>query len=309
MIITVTCNPALDKTAELESISISGLNRLKNLALDAGGKGINVSKMIKTLGGKSLATGFIGGGSGDEIIRQINAQGIEHDFVQCTGNTRTNLKVLSKDSGITEFNEPGSIVSEVESQSLINKLLSLANTKTIFVLSGSIPINFPKTYYRDLCKELKLNGAKVYVDADGEVLREAIKAKPDLVKPNLEELASLFVLPALPKLEEARMCCEKLIEEGVGCVALSLGKNGALFVKSGMCIYAEGLTVKSQSTVGAGDSLVAALAYAEELSLPFDETVKLAMAASAAAVTTVGTNTPEPVFVQTLKKDVILHYL
>ncbi len=309
MIVTVTCNPALDKTAELDKLSIGSLNRLQNIRSDAGGKGINVSKMLHKLGAKSLATGFLGGSSGIEIQRQLDAVGIAHDFVTVAAQTRTNLKVWVDDSGITELNEPGMQVTSAEEQRLSDKLCALANEETIFVLSGSLPANFPMHYYRDLSRKLHERSAKVFVDADGAVLAQALEEKPDLIKPNRAELMAYFALEQVPNREGLLMLCRRLIEQGSGFVALSLGAEGALFVNQERAVWAEGLPVEVQSTVGAGDSMLAGLTFAFEQNLPLDEGLQLALACSAAAVTTEGTKAPELTLVKALQGQVRLHEL
>ncbi|WP_312641267.1 PfkB family carbohydrate kinase, partial [Hydrogenoanaerobacterium sp.] len=164
MIITVTLNPALDKTVEVDSLLLGGLNRLRNVTIDAGGKGINVSKMISALGGQSIATGYVGGSSGDELLHRLEKLKIQHSFVSVQDTTRTNLKVVSAE-GVTELNEPGVQVTESEHTSLRRKLLSYSAPDTLYVLSGSLPRNADRSLYKTLTQELRSTGAKVFVDA------------------------------------------------------------------------------------------------------------------------------------------------
>ena len=166
MIITVTMNPAIDKTVDLGHMVHGGLNRVKNVIIDAGGKGINVSKTIKELGGETIATGFVGGTGGILIKKVLEEQGIEADFVEIKSEIRTNLKVVEADGNLTEFNEPGPLVTAAELEQLTNKLLSYANKDTLFVLAGSIPNGVEKTVYKTLTQRLKEKDAKVFVDAD-----------------------------------------------------------------------------------------------------------------------------------------------
>lgn len=143
MIITVTMNPAIDKTVDIDRLERGDLNRIKRVELDAGGKGINVSKTIKELGGSSIATGFLGGNSG-QIIRQVLKDwGVETDFVEVDGETRTNLKVVEKMGEVTELNEPGPEVTEAQLEALMLKLEGYAGADTLFVLAGSIPKGVP----------------------------------------------------------------------------------------------------------------------------------------------------------------------
>ena len=293
MIITVTMNPAIDKTVRSHSILAGGLNRVEDVVTDAGGKGINVSKMIAALGGTSVATGFLGGGAGIEIERVLKNLGVQTDFVAVKHPTRTNLKVLSDDFGVTEFNEPGASVSPSEMDTLCQKLYNHAKPGVIFVLAGSLPQGVDTDIYQKLTVSLKQKGALVFLDADSQALGRAVEASPDLIKPNKFELAGYFGKGSELSLKECATLCRELTARGVGIVALSMGAQGALFVTRGEMLYAPGLPVKALSTVGAGDSMVGAMAYALNMgNMDFRSAAKLAVAASAGAVTTRGTTPP-----------------
>jgi 1-phosphofructokinase len=157
MIITVTLNPALDKTAHVDVLRPGFLNRLGNVTIDAGGKGINVSSMIAALGGKSIAVGFAGGSNGDELLSRLTQRGITHDFVRIKDSTRTNLKVISSGGVLTELNESGPEITGEEWRELEKKLLQFASKETIFVLSGSLPRNLGKDTYLKLVIFIGLN--------------------------------------------------------------------------------------------------------------------------------------------------------
>ena len=304
MIITVTMNPAVDKTARAASIVPGGLNRLGNIARDAGGKGINVSKMIKVLGGESIATGFLGGSAGKDILAALAGLKIKADFVSIDAATRTNLKVYSEDFGITEFNEPGPAVTSDEMDALKRKLLEYAEPAAIFVFAGSLTQGACPGIYGQLICEVKKKGASVFLDADGEAFSKALLAKPDYVKPNKFELLQYFGIQgdcALPKIAEL---CRGLINQGIKTVNLSMGEQGALFVTGQELLYAPGLTIKAASTVGAGDSMVAAAAYGFSQGMSLKDTAALAMAASAGAAATEGTNPPARKTVDELLKQV-----
>ena len=292
MIVTVTMNPSIDKTAEIAELKPGGLNRLGNIIVDAGGKGINVSKMIKALGMESVATGFLGGNTGMEIENMLRLQDIKTDFINIKQTTRTNFKVLSPDYGITEFNEPGAEITAGEMSALREKLLAYAGPGTIFVFSGSLPRGAGGDAYFMLAKDVKAAGASVFIDADGEAFSEALAAKPDFIKPNKFELSQYFgVNDDLPPEKYAGLC-GRLIERGIRTVALSMGKQGAVFAAREETLYAPGLSVRALSTVGAGDCMVGALACAFEKGLRLRDAAVLAMAASAGAVTTHGTKPP-----------------
>lgn len=263
MIVTVTMNPAIDKTVEIGTLVPGGLNRIQKVEYDAGGKGINVSKTIRELGGSSIATGFLGGNAGKTIENVLRDREIEHDFIWVEGETRTNTKVFEASGEVTELNEPGPSIGEEQLDALMKKLESYAGPETLFVLAGSIPNGVDKQIYARIIRLVHEKGAKVLLDADGELFRNSLDAGPDIIKPNRVELEDY----------EAK------------CPAL---------------------TVKAHSTVGAGDAMVAALAYSWDKKLDHEETIRLAIATSAGAVTTIGTKPPTRELVDTLKEQVII---
>ena len=192
MIITVTLNPAIDKTAHVEKMIPNGLNRLNSISLDVGGKGINVSKAIKELGGKSICTGFVAGSNGKWIEDKLDSLGLEYKFRHVEGNTRINLKVLDRDMNLTELNDTGDQISESDLRYLKEDLIEMVKPNDIVVLAGSVPSGVPVTIYQELITMIKAKGAKVILDADGDLFTQGIKASPTLIKPNKYELCKYF---------------------------------------------------------------------------------------------------------------------
>lgn len=309
MIITVTINPAVDKTVEIEELKYGELNRFKNVISDAGGKGINVSKAIKALGGNSIASGFIGGSNGVFIETALNELNINCDFIHIQQNTRSNLKIVENNGRVTELNEPGSKILPNEIDNLIEKLESYANNSSLFVLSGSVPNSVDKNIYKVLIEKLKLKGAKILLDADGELFLNGLKAKPNIIKPNRYELENLYNLNHKASDNELIKIGSDILKNGIDLVAISLGKEGAIFIDKNNIIKCNALDVKSHSTVGAGDSMVAALAFGIDNNLDFENCIKLAMATSAGAVTTIGTKPPTLDLINQLQKQVELNNL
>lgn len=291
MIITVTMNPAIDKTIELNTFVHGDLNRIQKVILDAGGKGINVSKTIRALGGESLATGFLGGRNGDYIQEVLRKFSIKTDFVKIEEETRVNTKIAETTGLVTELNEKGPVIDLQAMSELLMKLMNCLKTDSLLVLSGSVPLGVPKSIYRLLTELAHEMGAKVLVDADGDLFAEALSAKPDIVKPNQSELEKYFgyAMDSDEKIVEAG---KKLLEKGVKIVIISLGAEGAYFIDKEHTLYSPALSVQVNSTVGAGDAMVAAFSYGVDQGLSFEETAKLAMATSVGAVTTVGTKPP-----------------
>lgn len=292
MIITVTMNPAIDKTVEIEQLVPNGLNRIQKVEYDAGGKGINVSKTIHELGGESLAMGFLGGNAGKTIENVLTSWNIQHDFIWVDGETRTNTKVFEKSGGVTELNEPGPVIREEQVEELIQKICSHTDKDTLVVLAGSIPAGVDKKIYATITERVHEKGGSVLMDADGELFRNALKASPDIIKPNQVELEEYIGADYKLSMEELKDLAEKFQETGIRTVAISMGKAGAMIVRDKFAARCPAVSVKAHSTVGAGDAMVAALAYSWDKKLGDEETVRLCMATSAGAVTTVGTKPP-----------------
>lgn len=307
MVVTVCMNPAIDKTVEISELIKGGLNRISKVTYDAGGKGINVSKTICALGGRSIATGFLGGTAGKTIENVLKAQGISCDFVYVEGETRTNTKVFEASGTVTELNEPGPEIGEKSLDALMKKLEVYASKDVLFVLSGSVPKGVPANIYAKIIEMVHKQGAKVLLDADGELFEKAILAKPDMIKPNKEELQEFAGLMHPMSKEELKEAAQSFLNKGIHTVAVSMGSEGAAFFKEGFSAHCPALSVKAHSTVGAGDAMVAAMAHGWETQLSVEETIRLCMAASAGAVTTVGTKPPKQEIVEELKTKVKIH--
>lgn len=309
MIITVTMNPAIDKTVEIEQLVPNGLNRIQKVEYDAGGKGINVSKTIHELGGESLAMGFLGGNAGKTIENVLTSWNIQHDFIWVEGETRTNTKVFEKSGGVTELNEPGPVINEVQVEELIQKICEHTDKETLVVLAGSIPAGVDKNIYAAITESVHEKGGSVLMDADGELFRNALKASPDIIKPNQVELEEYIGADYRLSMGELKALAEKFQNNGIKTVAISMGKGGAMIVRDKFVARCPALSVKAHSTVGAGDAMVAALAYSWDKKLGDEETVRLCMATSAGAVTTVGTKPPARAVVDELIPQVEMEIL
>lgn len=303
MIITVTMNPAIDKTITIPAFVHGGLNRIQTMESDIGGKGINVSRTIKVLGGLSKAIGFAGGNGGERIRTSLKQIGIQTDFIPVNGETRCNTKIVEADGVVTELNEPGAEVTPMQIEALLRIVNAYVAEGALFVLSGSVPKGVPVDIYARITENVHMKGGKVLLDADGELFRKALDAKPDIIKPNRMELESLYGVQDA-SLEELRSMGEKFIEQGISKVAISLGSEGAIFLEKEKALYGKGLQVKANSTVGAGDAIVATLAYAWERKMTMEQYAPLAIAASAGAVTTVGTKPPTREVVNSLLEKV-----
>ena len=289
MIYTVTLNPALDKTAQVDGFTLDRVNRISQLRSDPGGKGINVSKVIRQLGGTSVAYAVLAGNTGNTIASMLADQGIELRSFQVEGETRTNLKVVDPTGDThTDINEPGPEVSDQMLENMLAQLVDVVKPGDITVLSGSLPRGASTRTYATWVSALKEAGAKVFLDADGDKLVAGISAGPYLIKPNEIELGFMLgrKLDTDDKVAEA---ARELVEKGLDNVVVSMGGAGAMFVSRDHVVKGGSVKVPVGSTVGAGDSVVAALAYAEDLGMGLDDTVRLAMATGAANVMQSGT--------------------
>ena len=306
MIYTVTLNPALDKTVEIPSLTVDAVNRITSMRTDPGGKGINVSKVIQKLGGASVAAGILGGDTGRAILSALTEMGLTTLFHFVEGETRTNMKIIDPDNHTnTDINEPGVTVSEEILEKLLEELLAKVTKEDIVCLSGCMPKGSAKDTYYTWTKAFREKGAKVILDADGDLLKAGLKASPYLIKPNNHELGALTGRALETPEEIAETAAELMKEYGIGKVVVSMGGDGAVYVTKDKTIYAEGLKVPVGSTVGAGDSVVAALAVSEEEGKTLEETVRLSTAVGAANVMCSGTQAAEYEVVETLLPKVV----
>jgi 1-phosphofructokinase len=310
MIITVTLNPAVDKTIKVDNFTAGTVNRVSEMRFDAGGKGINVSKVIATLGGGSLATGILAGSAGTYIKDYLDSVSIENKFIFINGETRTNTKIVdSVNNENTDINEPGPIVAETDIGKVKGVLQENLDSSSIAVFSGSVPAGVPKDIYRQLIISAKEKGAKTILDADGELLKYGMEAGPYLVKPNIDELERLFGFK-IESMEEAIVLSKQVKEMyGIKVLVLSLGEKGALFLNNESIILAEGIKVQPVSTVGAGDSMVAALAYSLDKGYSFEDSIRLAVASGTANVMTSGTQPAELSAIREFEKQVRFKYI
>lgn len=309
MIYTVTLNPALDKTAQVPRFTVDEVNRITGLREDPGGKGINVSKVIDRLGGRSRAVALLGGSVGAKIAGMLDEAGIDVWAFEASGETRTNLKVVDDELDThTDINEPGPEATVAQLDTMLSALVQELAHGDIVVLSGSLPKGAPVGTYGAWARACAKAGAKVFLDADGDALTRGLDALPHLVKPNDAELSRLCG-KALEDEREIAVVARTLVDRGIARVVVSMGGKGAVMAEKDRVLLARSPKVRVGSTVGAGDSVVAALAYAEERGMSLDETARLAMATGAANVMQSGTQAAERDLVDSLLGKVTLEEL
>lgn len=255
MIYTVTFNPSLDYTVDVKGFKLGLTNRTEAEAIFAGGKGINVSTVLKNLGYDSTALGFLAGFTGDEIRKLTEELGIKTDFIQVkNGISRINVKLRSSEE--SEINGMGPAIERADIDKLYLKLANLSDGDTL-VLAGSIPASMPESMYSDIMDFLKNKNLRIVVDATKDLLLNVLKYKPFLIKPNNHELAEIFGVEINGK-EDAIFYAKELQKKGARNVLVSMAGEGAVFVGDDGSIYqSEAPKGIVKNSVGAGDSMVA----------------------------------------------------
>jgi 1-phosphofructokinase len=288
-IVTMTLNPALDRTIYMPRFLTGQVNRASSERTDPGGKGINVARAVKALGQDVVVTGFLGQDNIELFTECFQKNKIEEAFIRIQGSTRVNLKIVDEEnSQVTEINFPGMTPNKNDLFQVEEKIYSLAQECEWIVLSGNLPANMPKDIYGDFIRKLKQKDCKVILDTSGEALQAGILAGPYAIKPNIDELSMLLghKISIENGLAEG---IEYLREAGISLIVVSMGQNGALAVKGQEQILVKPPAVTVNSTVGAGDAMVAGLAVGLARGLDLSETMRLSSAAAAAAVALPGT--------------------
>lgn len=263
MVLTVSLNPAVDKTCRLDSNLVPGqVNRLESAESVAGGKAVNVAKVLRQFGVSVAAVGFLGGRTGNMIEEALEKLGIECFFTQVSGETRTSTNLLDKAGGVTEILEPGPVISEKELREFLKQFTGCLETCELVVLSGSLPRGVPEDIYANLVKLCHMAGCPVILDASGEALRQGVQAGPDLVKPNKRELEMLMG-KSLTSRGELEQAARELLRYGVKKAVVSLGTEGLLYVDESETVWQEAKKVQTENTVGCGDTVVASLCMSE----------------------------------------------
>ena len=255
MIYTVTLNPSLDYMVEMPVLQLGRTNRTVREELKVGGKGINVSLLLNNLDIESIALGFVGGFTGEEILRQLNEQGIRNHFVNVSkGSSRINVKLVQQEG--TEINGQGPVISKEEEERLLEQFKQVQAGDAV-ILSGSIPPSLSRNWYLKVMKILQSKDAMVILDTTGEGLLKAAEYAPFLIKPNHHELGEMFDTNITCR-EEVIPYGKKLQDMGFRNVLISLAGEGAvLLTEDGQVLSGEAPRGVLHNSVGAGDAMVA----------------------------------------------------
>lgn len=293
MIYTVTFNPSLDYIVSVDNLTLGAVNRTNREIMNPGGKGVNVSIVLRNLGCESTALGFSAGFTGKEIVRLMEEQKIASDFIEVgTGLSRINVKIRSDEE--SEINGMGPQIESSDIQKLYARLDKLGEGD-VLVLAGSIPSVMPDTMYSDIMKHLSGRNLRIVVDATKDLLVNVLKYHPFLVKPNNHELGEIYGV-ALNTREEVIPFAKKLQKEGAGNVLVSMAGEGAVLItETGDVYQSEAPKGIVQNSVGAGDSMVAGFLAGYLASQDYEQAFYMGICAGSASAFSEGMATREAV--------------
>ena len=288
MILTISANPCMDCTIELDSLNVGKLNRIQNTTRTYAGKGLNVAIAVARLNAQSYTTGFMFENDKALFETRLKGEGVKYKFVYNEGNVRVNYKIIDHRSMLTEINDKGGLVSRENQLKLIEMVKELSKNASIAVMSGSLPQGVESSFYNEVLSVVPQNVKKV-VDAEQHNMVEALKGGAYLIKPNLYELQGMVgdILTSKREVVEAsKMLFDKY---NLKYILISLGEDGAILTDGNKSCYAKTANVAVNSRVGAGDSMVGAACVQIENGAPIDEILRSSVAAGTAAITTKGT--------------------
>lgn len=303
MITTITLNPAIDRRYFIETLDTSEVVRCNDYAFYAGGKGINVSKVLYQLGVPIQCKGFLGGETGIFIEEFLRKLGVDTSFTQIQGSTRSCLSIITKDGRQFEIVETGPVISNEEKEKFLSTFEERLIENSIIVLSGSLPKDLPTTFYKKLIERANKKRIKVILDTSGEALQHGLLAKPYLIKPNVEEMSKLLNKNFEGE-EELLKGTVELLKLGAENVALSLGEKGMIFSSKDASYRVYIPTIKAKNSVGSGDSTVAGFAYALNKGMKIEDMLKTANACGMSNAMMVDIGCIDPQNLKNLMKDI-----
>ncbi len=287
MILTVCMSPSVDVTIELDALNVGKVNIVKNKTLSFTGKALNVAIGVARLGGDAYATGFMYNENGAMFERALDREGVPFAFVWNSGRVRENYKCIDKKSMLTEINDVGGQVAVEKLGELMQMIRNFSSRSDVTVISGGLPRGVDTSYYREIFRTVDSHSLRI-ADTEGAKLFAALEAGIDLVKPNLEELQETLGREFKDK-QDMLSGCHELLDRGAKIVLLSLGKDGAVITNGTKNYYCKSINVAVNSTVGAGDGMVAAAATMLEKGADLPDILRAGVAAGTATVTTFDT--------------------
>jgi tagatose 6-phosphate kinase len=281
MIGIITFNPAIDKRYHVESISVGQVQRAYEVENTAGGKGLNVLRVAKILGEEVMATGFLGGKSGEFVIDELRKLNIKNRFQTISGETRCCLAIIDKENNQTELLEPGPVIETQEFNSWLKIYEDMLKKTSIVTASGSLPRGLESNTYAKLILMAKAKGVNFFLDTSGEALVEGIKSKPFFVKPNLDELKAINN-KTINTSQDVMEAIRKLNYDGIELVSVTLGREGSITGYKGKLFKVILPEIQAVNSVGSGDSFVAGMAVALERGMDIIAAIRFASACGCA---------------------------
>lgn len=304
MIYSLTANPALDRELTVPEIRLNEVLRADVVRIDCGGKGLNVSRALASLGQPSVAMGFIGGDTGRRLERELAAAGVETDFLTVGGETRTNVCIVTADSERQiKVNEPGPVVTRAEQDALLAIIDRRAQSGDWWVVSGSLPPGADSRLYARVIDIVRAKGGRTLLDTSEDALQFGCAAKPYLVKPNATEAGRLTGVDVLDA-KSARAAAIELHRQGAEIAVISLGVQGALLSASTGAWFARPPAVRARNANGAGDALLAGLVYSLSRGEEFPDALRTGVACGTVAAGMNGTAVPARAEVERLASQV-----
>ncbi len=296
MVITINFNPALDRTVFLDtSVTVGGINRASGSILEAGGRGINVSRAVKALGGESLAIGFAGGRNGRVLRDMLVTLDIQHAFVDVAGNTRVTTKIIDGNGEHTDFREPGFHIHEGDFLRLLERIELLADGDATFVIAGSMPPGCSTVNYNKVCRTIRKGGSRMIVDADATFMAEVLKYNPEFLRVTRPTLATLVGEACTTDIDQIAAQARKLVTMGAVGVMVTTPKEGVIFAHRDST---EVLFIKSSDAhrdrtgYGISAAMLGTLAEYTSRNLDYIEMVKMTAAAGYATANLPGAEMP-----------------
>lgn len=283
MILTVCPSPCIDVNIEVDTLSVGMTNKIINKRTFFTGKALNVAIGLSRLKADVFATGFMYEGNGNRFEHELHREGVPYKFVWNKGSVRENYKFIDRRSMLTEVNDLSSEIPESKQDELVRLVSEISRRCDGIVLSGSLARGMSSDFYYKVLAAVP-DGVKKIVDSEGERLLSALKCGVDLVKPNLEELERTLHRTISDR-RELVSCCREIIDKGAKTVLVSLGKRGAVICDGERSFYCKSVNVAMNSTLGAGDGMVAAAANALVRGETVKEILRCGVAAGTAAVT------------------------
>jgi 1-phosphofructokinase len=305
-VLTITLNPAIDVTIQLNELQIGQVNRQESVEIHAAGKGLNIAQVLKDLGHEVVVSGFLGTMNKQIFDEHFKKAQFQPEFIYIEGETRQNIKIAEHSGRMTDLNGKGFLVSELDKKNLFQKIEMILPQIDVVAIAGSLPQGFNVDELQQLIKFIQGQGKKVALDTSGKALVAAIECQPWMIKPNTDELVESYQLPAATYSEQKKLF-ENLAK--IEHVVISMGEDGVNWLHDSHPLHAKAPKVIVKSTVGAGDSLLAGMIHGLINGFSAEETLKTATAIASHAVTQIGFRIPNAEKLNQLKAQTTINSL